>query len=183
MTTNLTTENLVLRKFEKTKEEATRVQLLAGDKRVSENTSNIPHPYPYEAAIVWISKNLDKWEQKTGFTWAITLKEDPCQVIGAISLGGVDLVHSRAELGYWLGVDYWGRGIMTEAGNAVLAYSFEEIGLNKVWSQHYAKNPASGRVMQKLGMQLEGTMRQHIQKNGVFHDLIIYSILKPEFEK
>jgi RimJ/RimL family protein N-acetyltransferase len=74
-------------------------------------------------------------------------------------------------------VPYWGRGYATEAALAVIAFGFEELGLNRIYAQHMASNPASGRVMQKAGMRHEGTLRQHVTKFGIVDDIAIYGIL------
>jgi [ribosomal protein S5]-alanine N-acetyltransferase len=85
-------------------------------------------------------------------------------------------------LGYWIGKPYWGRGFCTEAARAVLRYAFTELGLNRVHAYHFHHNPASGRVLQKIGMTHEGLLRQHVKKWGQFIDNELYSILRSEFE-
>ncbi len=87
----------------------------------------------------------------------------------------------RASLGYWTGPEYWNKGYCTEAGRAVMEFGFEELGMERIFCTHLAHNPASGRVMQKLGMQKEGVLRRHERKWGKFHDLIYYGILKHEY--
>jgi RimJ/RimL family protein N-acetyltransferase len=102
------------------------------------------------------------------------------ELIGAIGLR-VEAQHARAELGYWVGLRYWGQGYCTEAGYAVLDYGFNTLGLARIHASHFTRNPASGRVMQKLGMRHEGSLRQHVRKRDVFEDLEIYAILRSEF--
>ena len=89
--------------------------------------------------------------------------------------------HHHAEVGYWLRHDRWGTGIVTEATAALSKWAFRELGLNRVFARHMAANPASGAVMRKTGMTLEGTLRQHYEKNGAMHDFHIYGILREEF--
>jgi RimJ/RimL family protein N-acetyltransferase len=72
---------------------------------------------------------------------------------------------------------------MTEAGLAVVKYGFEELGLEKIYGRYFVSNPASGRVLQKIGMTYEGHLRKHVRKGGVSRDLMMYSIIKSEFEK
>ena len=86
----------------------------------------------------------------------------------------------RAELGYWIGVPSWNQGYATEAAAAVVSYAFGELNLHRVWAQHLARNAASGRVMQKIGMQHEGRLRQHARTNGIPEDLESYAILRDE---
>lgn len=90
-------------------------------------------------------------------------------------------MHRQAKLGYWLGVPYWNRGYMTEAVQALVGYGFTELGLNKITASHFARNPASGRVMQKLGMTQEGLLRQDVRKNDDFEDLVLYGLLAEEW--
>lgn len=94
---------------------------------------------------------------------------------------GINQRHRRAEMGYWLGVPYWNRGYMTEAGRAMLAYGFGELELHRIHARHFTRNPASGRVLRKLGMTYEGTQREHVQKGEGFEDLANYGILRREW--
>jgi RimJ/RimL family protein N-acetyltransferase len=80
-------------------------------------------------------------------------------------------------LGYWIGVPYWGNGYATEAGRAVLDHGFGELGLNRVYAHCFARNPASRRVLEKLGMRHEGTRRRHTLKWGEYLDEEEFGIL------
>lgn len=100
-------------------------------------------------------------------------------LIGAIGLE-IHPKHRRAEVGYWIGKDYWGQGFATEALKVVLAYGFSR-GINRIWAEHFANNPASGRVMQKAGMKHEGTLRQHMVKWDRPVDCEVYGVLASEF--
>ncbi|HSL71791.1 MAG TPA: GNAT family protein, partial [Longimicrobiales bacterium] len=100
--------------------------------------------------------------------------------LGAVGLR-IEQLHRRAELGYWIGVPYWSQGYCTEAARAVLRFGFEALELNRIHASYLARNPASGRVMQKLGMQYEGQLRQHVRKWDVFEDIVTYAILQSEF--
>ena len=90
--------------------------------------------------------------------------------------------HSHAELGYWIGVPYWGKGYATEAAKAVVRYGFEQIKLNRIFAHHFKPNPASGKVLRKIGMKYEGCMRQHVRKWDEFVDLELYAILREEWK-
>ena len=98
------------------------------------------------------------------------------QLIGTVGLAISDFDH-QAEIGYWLGRDYWGQGFCTEAVIAVLDYGFETLGLNRIFAQHIARNGASARVLEKAGFSKEGILRQHARKWGVFEDVICYGML------
>jgi [ribosomal protein S5]-alanine N-acetyltransferase len=80
-----------------------------------------------------------------------------------------------------VGRDWWGQGYATEAARAVLRYGFEELKLNRIYAHHMTKNPASGRVLEKIGMQREGCLRQMIRKWGVLEDVVLYAILRQDW--
>jgi RimJ/RimL family protein N-acetyltransferase len=176
----LETERLVLRPLDLS--DAKDVQRLAGDPAIADTTLNIPHPYEDGVAEEWISKEQEAFDQEKGVTFAITGKADE-GLVGAMSLMAIDKGHSRAELGFWIGKPYWNKGLCTEAGHAVLRYSFEDLGLNRIYAFHLSRNPASGRVMLKLGMKHEGRQRQHVKKSGRFEDLELYGILAGELRQ
>ena len=113
--------------------------------------------------------------------WGICERERGT-LIGVMDLQPINRGNRNAELGYWLGRAYWGRGYMTEALQAVLDYCFNEMNLNRVYGDHFAENPASGRVMLKCGLRYEGTHRQKVYMNGRFFDLLEYAILREEYK-
>jgi ribosomal-protein-alanine N-acetyltransferase len=169
----LTTARLILRRF--APEDAAGVQRFAGDREVAANTINVPHPYPDGAAEMWINSHAALWEERQGMTLAVTERASGA-LVGAIGLI-ITAADRRAELGYWIGRPYWNRGYATEAGRAVLEYGFGPLGLHRIMARHLARNPASGRVMQKLGMTQEGVLRGHVLKWDVFEDLVVYAVL------
>lgn len=140
----LETERLRLRPF--CPGDAPRVRELAGDQRVADVTAHIPHPYPEGAAEAWIATHTNLWEHRTGVVYAMTLTSDT-SVIGTTSV--VDINAGEGELGYWLGVPYWGRGYCTEAVRALLAFLAGSRLLRHVNARHLSRNPASGRVLAK----------------------------------
>lgn len=175
----LTTERLLLRPF--TLADAPTIQQLAGDRDIAANTLTIPHPYEHGMAEEWIGTHRERFEQGDTVNFAVTLRQGGA-LIGAIGLTGIDQAHRHAEIGYWIGKPYWNRGYCTEAAAAVLRYGFDVLGLNRIQAHHFSHNPASGRVMEKIGMTYEGCLRQHVQRWGVFQDLKMYGILKSEYE-
>jgi RimJ/RimL family protein N-acetyltransferase len=171
----LTTDRLVLRPF--VLADAPAVQRLAAHREIAANTLLIPHPYPEGAAEEWIDGHD---EASANHIFAVTLR-DVGEAMGAIGLH-VERKHERAEIGYWLGVPYWGNGFITEAARAVVGYAFGDGGLNRVFACHFSRNPASGRVLLKIGMKREGTMRQHLVKWGERVDVDYYGIVREEWE-
>lgn len=111
--------------------------------------------------------------------YAIVYKENN-KMIGTMAIR-VDEANLIAEIGYVLNKDYWGRGIMTEAGNLMLQLSFEKLELEKVYARHDVENPASGKVMLRLGMQREGILRSHQIHKGKRIDFAFYGILREEY--
>jgi len=156
------------------------VQQLAGDRDVASTTLNIPHPYEEGMAEEWINSHQQRFEQNEFVTFAVALRPDNI-LIGTISLH-LNVEHDHAELGYWIGKPYWNRGYGTEAARAVVQYGFEVIGLNRIHAAYLKRNPASGRIMQKIGMVHEGCLKQHVKKWDIFEDLELYGILKRDYE-
>jgi RimJ/RimL family protein N-acetyltransferase len=173
----LDTPRLVLRPFEPS--DALDVQRLAGDWAIADTTLLIPHPYEDGVAEQWISTHRPGFEAGKSATFAIVLRRSG-ELVGAVGLA-IRAEVDRAELGYWVGKPYWKQGYCTEASQAVVDFGFSALGLNRIYAGHFARNPASGRVMQKLGMTLEGTLRQHDKARGRYEDLVIYGVLRSEW--
>lgn len=170
----LETERLRLRPFRTA--DADDLQRLAGDRAIADTTLNIPHPYEDGLAEKWISNHRDWFECGEQAVFAVTLRPTG-ELIGAIGLR-ITPDDRRAELGYWIGKPYWGHGYCTEAAQAVLDFGFNRLDLNRIYAHHLMRNPASGRVMQKIGMTHEGHLRQHVMKWNVLEDLELYGRLK-----
>jgi len=169
----LRTTRLVLRPFRL--DDAPEVQRLAGERDIAASTLTVPHPYPDGAAEEWIATHAAAWAEDRLLTLAVTTPADDT-LVGAVGLQ-LAMADRRAELGYWIGIPWWNLGYATEASRAVIGFGFTSLGLHRIMARHMARNPASGRVMQKLGMQREGVLRQHILKWGVFEDLVVYAVL------
>jgi [ribosomal protein S5]-alanine N-acetyltransferase len=99
----------------------------------------------------------------------------------AISLMSIRPEHRRAELGYWIAPDRWNNGYATESCRRVLEFGFDALNLHRIEARHFQRNPASGRVLLKLGMQQEGIERDWAIKWDRFENSVLYSILEPEW--
>ena len=152
---------------------------MAGAREVACSTLNISHPYLAGMAESWIRSHATAFEENAHATFAITFQES-AGLCGAIGLS-IQAQASRAELGYWVGSEFWRRGICTEAARAVLDYGFRQLKLRRIYAGHFASNPASGRVLQKIGMQYEGTQREHEWKWEHAEDRLNYGILAHEW--
>jgi len=148
---------------------------LIGTREVAATTLRIAHPYTEQDA-----KDFLKLAEEPGRLWlAATLRSDGRQ-IGGIGLR-IDEQHQHAELGYWLGAPYWGQGYATEAAREMLRYGFEDLKLHRIFASHFKHNPASGRILVKLGMRHEGCQREHLRKWDQFVDSELYGILRRDW--
>jgi [ribosomal protein S5]-alanine N-acetyltransferase len=149
---------------------------LIGARKVAATTLRIAHPYTEQDARAFLAL-----AQEPGKIWlATTLRSDGRQ-IGGVGLR-VEDPHQHAELGYWLGVPYWRQGYATEAAGEMLRYGFVELGLHRIFASHFRHNPASGRILLKLGMRYEGCQREHLRKWDQFVDSELYGVLRQEWK-
>jgi [ribosomal protein S5]-alanine N-acetyltransferase len=146
----------------------------ANDRRIAAQLRDrFPHPYTIADATAFIDLILTK-EPLACFAIVV---ESRC--IGGIGLDRQHDVHRLcAELGYWLGCDYWGRGIATQAIAGVTAWAFDSLDLQRVFAQPYADNLASCRALEKAGFVLEGTLRRSAIKAGIIRDQRMYARLR-----
>jgi RimJ/RimL family protein N-acetyltransferase len=129
------------------------IALLAGDRRIAATTQMIPHPYERMHAEAWI-RSLSAPDTRS-VAFAVARRGDGA-LVGTVGLS-MDASRSLGSLGYWIGVPYWNQGFATEAAGLMLAYGFDALALEAISAIHLARNPASGRVMQKLGMRHIGS--------------------------
>ncbi len=141
--------------------------------------------WPAHGSIDVTRRVLEDWIPRYGdggyFQWAIEWKETG-RAIGSIAVVRLDEETESAEIGYCLGRDFWGRGIMPEALRAVMDYLFAVVGLNRIASCHDVNNPKSGRVMVKAGMKMEGILRGAEKNNTGICDVVRYALLRDERE-
>jgi RimJ/RimL family protein N-acetyltransferase len=131
-----------------------------------------PHPYTLADARVWIEDQIRSREENH---WAI---EVDGHVVGGIGLVPRDDVNRlNAEIGYWLGEAYWGRGIMTEAVGAVTKHAFHTRGFVRVFAEIFEWNPSSMRVLEKNGYEREGLLRKSALKSGQLIDQVLYAAI------
>lgn len=128
----------------------------------------------------YIKCMLRKYRAGDPASWCI-VRRDQGRVVGTIGYMWFQPENNAAEVGYSLARDCWNQGFMTEALQAVLRYSFEEMGINRIEAQHEVGNPASGAVMRKCGMAHEGTLRSRLYNKGRYVDVELYSILRQEY--
>jgi len=120
------------------------------------------------------------FDEKQRIRWGIAQKQDN-SLIGHCGFFDIDKSNCCAEISYCLKSGLWGQGIMTEALEAMLKFGFENYGLNRIVAKVMKGNVGSMKVLQKLGFVQEGLLRESLYKNGQYHDLMIFSILKSEY--
>lgn len=176
MTQTMITNRLTLRQLEFNDAEA--IERLAGDKDVADTTLNMPHPYPTGSAVTFINGRREAATRGDGYSFAVTLTEDRT-FLGIVGLH-VNKIHNMAELAYWIGKPYWRRGYCTEATTRVVRFAFDQLNLNRVYAAAMTRNPASYKVMEKIGMKYEGILRNHIRKGTTYEDLRYYGLLRTD---
>ncbi len=143
-------------------------------------TYGIPRNYNSVRAKLWFKAIKENMKKNTAYEFAIVLKETN-RYIGNIGLININAASRKAEITYIVDRDYMNRGIATEAAAIMLDYGFNKMELNKISGICMSVNPASRRVMEKLGMKYEGTVREDMLKDRVYYDIDILSILRSEY--
>jgi ribosomal-protein-alanine N-acetyltransferase len=129
-----------------------------------------PHPYSEAVGRGWL-EYLATVQPST--VWAIAVNDE---AVGSIGLQlQEDVERVSAELGYWLGEAFWGRGITTDAVRAVTAQAFDRFSLTRVYALPFAENAGSIRVLEKAGFALEGRLRRSAIKEGVIRDQLLFA--------
>ncbi len=171
----LTTERLLLRPFEIG--DVGDVLAYASDPELA-RFLDLPQPYTSDDAEEYVAHRLlDDWSSEA--TFAIVWER---HVIGSIALH-VNAQDEVAALGYALARWMWGRGIVPEAGRAVIDWGFDAYALHKIYSRADVRNRQSWRVMEKLGMSREGVLRGYRKVRGEHVDDVCYGILREEWER
>jgi len=157
--------------------DAANIQRLAGAVEIYRTTERMPHPYPEGAAERWIASLALDYLEDRGLVFGICLPEDG--LVGTVGLR-IHRPYRVGTLGYWIGVPYWGKGYVTEAARAMMDFGFGELDLVRIEARHFASNPASGRVMEKLGMHREGVLVSAVEKDGVRQDLVVHGKVRDD---
>jgi [ribosomal protein S5]-alanine N-acetyltransferase len=143
-------------------------------------TLNIPYPYLEMHADSWIQKRIEH-TRNCGKEVTFAIRDREGKLIGLVSADNhVPGESHRAEIGYWLAQPFWGKGIMTDAVRAFVAYAFRELDVERLTAHVFEMNAASARVLEKNGFQLEGRFRKHLMKDGKPLDARFYGLLKED---
>lgn len=176
-TPTLRTARLVLGAFNH--DDAAELQRLAGAREIADTTLAIPHPYELDHALAWIGQQRREAVRGRSTNFAIRVLSDGA-LIGSVGLRDIDPEHHQAELGFWIGRQWWGRGYAREASASVIRFGFESLGLNRIYAHHMTRNPAAGRVLLAVGMRQEGLLRQRVKKWDVYEDVLVYAVLRED---
>ncbi len=130
-----------------------------------------PHPYTHADAAAWVRLATSRTPE-TDF--AITVDGQAVGGIGLIVRD--DIERTSAEIGYWLGRAFWGRGLATAAVRGLTEHAFRRHALTRVYALVFAENAASIRVLEKAGYRCEGRLRRSAIKDGVVRDQVLYAI-------
>ena len=174
----LETPRLILRELVTQDSEA--IFRIRGDYEVTQYNTGPAYERREQAADL-IEAIAHAYQEKAELRWGITLKGDDT-VIGMCGFNYWIRQDSRASVGYDLAHQYWGQGIMTEAIRAIVAFGFEQMGLNRIEADADARNPASGRVLEKVGFRREGIQREQFFENGLFNDLMLFALLRRDYK-
>ena len=174
----LHTGRLVLRKMEPA--DADALLFLRSDPTILQYLDRDPIHSTAEAAL-FIKRIADSVDRNEGINWGISLKDDPT-LIGTIGFWRLLKEHFRAEIGYLLHPQHWGKGLVSEAIAAVMEYGWNDMGLHSVEANVNPQNAASIRVLQKAGFVQEAYFRQNYFYRGRFLDSLIFSKLCPSAE-
>lgn len=174
------TKRLILRQYRKGDENQMFSNFLS-DPKVTEHVFWEFHT-DIKQTKKFLEMHLKKYSEDPSFYgWGIEMNGE---IIGSIGAYDVDESIKACEIGYSLGSRFWGQGIITETAEAIIDFLFNETCFNRVTASHNEENIASGKVLKKIGMSYEGTSREAVlRKDGTLGNLILYAILKRDYEK
>jgi RimJ/RimL family protein N-acetyltransferase len=149
--------------------DASRIAVLAGDWDIARMTARIPHPYSLVDA--------DQWIASIGGDEFVRAIEHQGELIGAV--GYIEHDREQAEIGYWIGKPWWGRGFATEAAEALVRHCFTTARIDRLTCCHFVDNPASARIIAKLGFRLVGPCTAWSEARGAEAATLTYERRRP----
>lgn len=150
------------------------LQTYADNRKIWLNLRDIfPHPYSVDDARSWIELAVSQEPQRS---FAIASGKEAIGGIGLVF--GEDVHFQSAELGYWLGEPFWGKGIMSTAVSCFTAFAFQYYKIQRIFAEPFANNLASRRVLEKAGFSLEGVMKKSVIKDGLVQDQALYALTR-----
>ena len=176
--TVIETQRLQLRPLKRS--DTSAIQKAASTREVADTMISLPHPYPAGEAEQYIARQQVEREAGRSVTFIIEQKAER-GFCGVTEVRDIDHEHLQGELSFWLAIEAWGRGYMSEVVQAVVRYGFEVLSLNRLYAYHMLRNPASGRILEKNGFKQEGLLHQRVRKWGQYEDVALWAILRQEW--
>lgn len=164
-------KRFILRKFRMS--DAESLVKHANDKLVARNLSRLPHPYTAKDAKTWLKRKFQQYKQKNPkeFVFAIEIGGE---AVGSIGFNKISYGH-KAEMGYWLGRKYWGKGLMTEVVKHASLHAFKNFKLHRLYAHTFSHNKASMGVLLKNGFLFEGVLKKETKKGKKFFDAHVFA--------
>lgn len=171
------TENFILRDW--LEADAESLVQVANNKKIYDNLRDLfPHPYSIEDAKAFI-----KMTQQANEKAIFLAVEIEGKAIGSVGITFKDDIYRKnAEIGYFIGEDFWGKGYMTEIIKEITKYTFSNFDIIRIYAEPFEDNKASRRALEKAGFKLEAVFKNYVIKNKIIKNSCIYSVLKEEFQ-
>ena len=167
--------------------DAESIAIQANDKDIASSIAfmgSFPYPYTLENAVSFVQNALNASAAGREFHFAIKRVEDS-SLVGVCGITNIDTINMKAEIGYWVGKNYWGNGYGKQAANLLLEIAFERLGLNRVYAGTFDFNERSIHILQGIGFTKEGVQRKNARiesdANGGFADDVLFGILRNEY--
>lgn len=173
----LESKRLILRPLQTTDAEA--MTTLLQDPVIARWTLRLPWPYTLDDARHFIALQTDDEHAGMALNWGIVERVSD-RLTGVVGLHGIDTAAGRAELGYWMGEPYRGKGYTTEAARRIVSWAFETAGFERIQATYFVGNDASATIMRKIGMTHEGLLRGYARKYDHLHDVHLYAVLRDD---
>lgn len=144
-------------------------------------TADLSYPYEVDVAREWILDHPTAWKERNALFLCACLR-DSHEIIGSGNLF-LDPRNHKAEIGYLIGYQHWNKGYATEIAGMLIHFAFEHLQVNRVEGYHLARNPASGRVLEKHGLLYEACLRKMFLKDERYEDMHLRALLRSEYER
>jgi ribosomal-protein-alanine N-acetyltransferase len=148
--------------------------------KIAKNLYDVPYPYTMKNAVDFIRSSHSDFNSFKAMYFAVEYKKASANgsllFVGVISLKGIDIVNKKASLGYWIGEEYWDKGIATVAVQLIISYTFSELGLKEIYAFVFPENKASIRVLEKNGMNHVGEINEYHSLTGIYRTSLKYMI-------
>jgi RimJ/RimL family protein N-acetyltransferase len=174
----IVTKNLEIRIL--SSQDRNSLQEAADCRDIADTMISVPYPFTEVVAENWIKRAEEEFDSQKGYHFGI-FERNTGKLTGYITLRELEREHSQVEFSFWIAKPEWGKGYATEACRAVVDFGFQSLGINRIYAFHMVRNPASGRVLEKLGFVEEGLLRECVIKWDKFEDVVIRAMLKRDW--